>query len=222
MAEIKGLIFDLDGVIVDTARYHFLAWRKLANSLGFDFNEEQNEQLKGVSRRKSIEQILAWGNVTMSNEEIESFMELKNNWYLEHINKMTPNDVLPGADVFLNECKALGYQLALGSASKNALGILDKLELIPLFDAIIDGNKATKSKPDPQVFTMGAAQIGLKPEDCIVFEDAIAGVQAAHNGGMRAVGIGDPNTLAEADAVYPNLLDLHITDIIKKLTTQTA
>lgn len=219
MAEFKGLLFDLDGVIVDTARYHFLAWRKMANSLGFDINEEQNEQLKGISRRKSIEQIIAWGNIKLTDEEIDSYMEQKNTWYLEHINKMTPNDVLPGADRFLKECKAIGYRLALGSASKNAMSILKKLELIPLFDAIIDGNKAQKSKPDPQVFLLGAEGLGLPPEQCIVFEDAIAGIQAAHNGNMLAVGIGQPEILTEAELVYPNLYGLHISTVIKQLTT---
>jgi beta-phosphoglucomutase len=222
MNNIKGLLIDLDGVIVDTAEYHFLAWRRMANELGFDFNEAQNEQLKGVSRRKSVEQILTWGNISATEAEIEDLMKQKNGWYVEYINAMKPQDVLPGADVFLRESKAAGYKLALGSASKNAMHILDKLQLTSLFDAIIDGHKATKSKPDPEVFLAGATELGLAPEQCIVFEDAIAGVEAAHNGNMLAVGIGKADVLTDADVVYPGLNGLHISNIIKELTTNKA
>jgi beta-phosphoglucomutase len=222
MNQIHGLLFDLDGVLVDTAKYHFLAWRRMANEMGFDFTEAQNEQLKGISRRQSIERIFSWGNIAADEGEIEKYMKLKNSWYLEYIDAMTPQDVLPGADVFLRHCKARGYKIALGSASKNARHILDKLELTALFDALIDGNKATRSKPDPQVFLLGAEELGLAPQQCLVFEDAIAGIQAAHNGKMLAVGIGKADILTEADVVYPNLNGLHIEDIIAHLTTIKA
>jgi beta-phosphoglucomutase len=217
MAEIKGLIFDLDGVIVDTAKYHFLAWRRMANELGFDFDEHQNEKLKGISRRQSIELILGWGQIKLSEEEIERYMRLKNEWYLEYIKTMQPGEILPGAAEFLAECKKLGYKIALGSASKNALFILDKLHLTPLFDAVIDGNKATLSKPDPQVFLKGAEALGLLPQHCLVFEDAEAGVDAAHNGGMKAVGIGDPAILKHADYVIEGLGKAHIRQILENL-----
>ena len=221
MAQIKGLIFDLDGVIVDTAGYHFKAWRKMANELGFDFNEHQNEQLKGVSRRQSIELILNWGGKTLPEAEIERFMTLKNTWYLEFIEQLAPANVLPGADVFLRESKAASYRIALGSASKNSRMILDKLELTDLFDAIIDGNIATESKPNPQVFLKGADALGLTPNQSLVFEDAIAGIKAAHNGGMLAVGIGNPKILTEAEVVYPGLNNLSISTVINDLETIT-
>lgn len=217
MSDIKGLLFDLDGVIVDTAKFHFLAWRKMANELGFDFTEEQNEELKGISRMQSILLILEWGNKTLSDEQISEYMTLKNDWYLEYINKMTPKDVLPGADDFLSECKQLGFKIALGSASKNALTILDHLSLTHLFDAIIDGNVVTESKPHPQVFLKGANSLSLAPEQCLVFEDAIAGIQAAHNGNMKAVGIGNAEILTEADVVYPGLNNIHINEILSQL-----
>ena len=214
MLEIKGLLFDLDGVLVDTAKYHFLAWRKMANDLGIDFTEEQNEELKGVSRRNSILKILAWGGIEMSDAEIERLMALKNNWYLEYIDTLTPNHVLPGADVFLKDCKAKGFKIALGSASKNATPILNQLKLTTLFDAIIDGNVVTASKPDPAVFKQAAMALYLNPEQCLVFEDAKAGIEAAKKGGMKAIGIGQESVLGEADLVLPGLNDQQIEDIL--------
>ena len=214
MSEIKGLLFDLDGVLVDTAKYHFLAWRKMANDLGIDFTEEQNEELKGVSRRNSILKILAWGGIEMSDTEIERLMALKNDWYLEYIDTLTPNDVLPGADVFLKDCKAKGFKIALGSASKNAVPILNHLKLTALFDAIIDGNVVTASKPDPAVFAQGADALQLNPEQCLVFEDAKAGIEAAKKGGMKAIGIGQKSVLGEADLVLAGLNDHQIEDIL--------
>lgn len=217
MTAIKALLFDLDGVLVDTAKFHFLAWRKMANALGFDFDESQNEALKGLSRRESMEIILRWGSKSLSEPEIQQYMQQKNEWYLAYVNDMTPEDVLPGADAFLMECKAEGYQLALGSASKNARKILDKVGLTPIFKAIIDGNIATKSKPNPQVFLKGAEALSTDPLNCLVFEDAIAGIQAAHNGNMRAVGIGQPDILSEAELVFPGLNGLHISEVIAQL-----
>jgi beta-phosphoglucomutase len=217
MATIKGLIFDLDGVLVDTAKYHFLAWRKMANVLGFDFTEHQNEELKGISRKESIERILSWGNIHLSDAEKERYMTLKNELYLTYIQAMNADEVLPGAPAFLRDCKQKGYKVALGSASKNARLILDKLELTGFFDALIDGNLATESKPNPQVFLKGAAAMGLEPNQCLVFEDAVAGVQAAHNGGMLAVGIGRPEVLNSADLVIPGLHSATINQIIDQL-----
>jgi beta-phosphoglucomutase len=219
MEHIKGLIFDLDGVLVDTAKYHFLAWRRMANALGFDFNEHQNEQLKGVSRKQSLALILSWGGITLSPADFEKYMRLKNDWYLEFIQKMQPDDALPGAEIFLRQCKAAGYKIALGSASKNSRLILDKLQFTHFFDAIIDGNVATESKPNPQVFLLGAKALGLTPNQCLVFEDAIAGIQAAHNGGMLAVGIGQPEILTQAEVVYPGLDGLQIAAILNELKT---
>ncbi|RZJ79696.1 MAG: beta-phosphoglucomutase [Flavobacterium sp.] len=210
MSTITACIFDLDGVIVDTAVYHYQAWRRLANELGFDFTEEQNEELKGISRIESLNIILNWGNVQKSEEEMHTLATKKNNWYVEMITKMTPKEILPGAKEFLELVKANGYATALGSASKNSETILKQIGLFDHFDVLVDGNKVTKSKPDPAVFLVGAEELGVEPSACVVFEDAIAGVQAALAGGMKAVGIGNAETLKDADLVVAGLHQMTI------------
>lgn len=210
MSKIKACIFDLDGVIVDTAVYHYKAWRRLANQLGFDFTEEQNEELKGISRIESLKIILNWGEVSKSDEEMQKLATLKNNWYVEMITKMTPNEILPGAQEFLALVREKSYLTALGSASKNSETILKQIGLMEMFDALVDGNKVTKSKPDPEVFLVGAQELNVKPEECVVFEDAIAGVQAAKRGNMKAVGIGKKEILTEADLVVSGLFEMTI------------
>ena len=202
---IEACIFDLDGVIVDTAVYHYKAWKRLANQLGFDFTEEQNEHLKGVSRIRSLELILGWGGVTKTEAEKEELATRKNNWYVEMINQMKPDEILPGAKEFLEACKDAGIKTALGSASKNSMTILEKVNIVGLFDAVVDGNKVTKAKPDPEVFLTGVRELGVDPSRCVVFEDAIAGVEAALRGGMKAVGVGSVNVLGEADLVISGL-----------------
>jgi len=205
MKTIKACIFDLDGVIVDTAVYHYQAWKRLANELGFDFTEHQNEQLKGVSRMRSLDLILGWGNVVKTDEEKLKLATRKNEWYTEMITRMTPAEILPGAREFVQKCKDAGYKTAIGSASKNSLTILSKLGLVPLFDAIVDGNKVSIPKPDPEVFLNAAKEVGVEPPACVVFEDAVAGIEAALNGGMKAVGIGSPETLTRAQRVVSGL-----------------
>jgi beta-phosphoglucomutase len=205
MTDIKACIFDLDGVIVDTAVYHYKAWKRLANELGFDFTEEQNEQLKGVSRVRSLQLILGWGGVTKTEAEQTELATRKNEWYVDMINQMTPAEILPGALDFLEACRAAGLKTALGSASKNSMTILNKVGIAHLFDTIVDGNHVSAPKPDPEVFLKGAEALGVAPAECVVFEDAIAGVQAAKNGGMKAVGIGSPETLSQADLVVSGL-----------------
>lgn len=187
---IRGFLFDLDGVLIDTAQYHFLAWQRMAAELGIHFGEAENEQLKGVSRAESLNRILAWGGKTLSDAEKQHWMTLKNDWYLELVRGMPADDYLPGAHEFLRASRAAGIKVALGSASKNAPLILERLGWIPLFDALVDGNVVTASKPDPEVFLEGARRLGLKPEECVVFEDSEAGVEAARRGGMKVVGIG--------------------------------
>lgn len=210
MSKIKACIFDLDGVIVDTAVYHYKAWRRLANQLGFDFTEEQNEELKGISRIESLKIILNWGAVSKSDEEMQELATLKNTWYVDMITKMTPEEILPGAKEFLELVRENNYLTALGSASKNSETILNQIGLIHLFDALVDGNKVTKSKPDPAVFLVGAKELNVNPEECVVFEDAIAGVQAAKAGKMKAVGIGKAEVLNEADVVVAGLFEMTI------------
>jgi len=202
---IQACIFDLDGVIVDTAVYHYKAWKRLANELGFDFTEEQNEHLKGVSRIRSLELILQWGGVTKTDAEKEELATRKNEWYVDMINQMTPDEILPGAKEFLQACKKAGIKTALGSASKNSATILEKVNITDLFDAVVDGNKVTQPKPNPEVFLTGARELGIEPSHCVVFEDAIAGVQAALRGGMKAVGVGSVKVLGEADLVINGL-----------------
>jgi beta-phosphoglucomutase len=215
MSNFKACIFDLDGVIVDTAVYHYKAWKRLANELGFDFTEEANERLKGISRKESLELILGWGGVEKPEPERNELAHRKNSWYVEMISEMTPAEILPGAREFLSNLKEAGYLIALGSASKNAGIILTKVGLNDYFDAIVDGNIITASKPDPQVFLMGAEILGVAPSECVVFEDAIAGIEAAKGGGMKVVGIGASENLTEADLVIAGLHEMNLEKLEK-------
>lgn len=211
---IKGCIFDLDGVVVDTARYHFKAWQKLAKGLGFDFTEEHNERLKGVSRMASLNILLEVGGLSLPDPEKQILAAQKNTWYLEYIRKMTPAEILPGVTEFLDLLRSVGMKIALGTASKNARIILTQIGLSEAFDSIVDGNRVSNAKPDPEVFLIAAADLKLKPNDCMVFEDAIAGVEAAHNGGMMCVGIGHPGILSKADKIIPDFKGATL-DLIK-------
>ncbi|PKG53301.1 beta-phosphoglucomutase [Olleya sp. 1-3] len=204
----KGFIFDLDGVIVDTAKYHFLAWQNLAKSIGIDFTHEQNEQLKGVSRVKSLEKILEWGNKTISEELFASLMGKKNEEYLSFIEKMNDEEVLPDVPKILAYLIAQKQPISLGSASKNARPILDKVNLLSKFDAIVDGNDVSKAKPDPEVFLIAAQHLNMIPENCIVFEDSVAGVQAANTANMISIGIGERNVLHEADYIFSDFTEI--------------
>lgn len=216
MNNIQACLFDLDGVIVDTAVYHYKAWKRLANQLGFNFTEEQNELLKGVSRVRSLEIILEIGGVTKTEAEKEELATRKNTWYVEMITQMQPDEILPGAREFVQACRDAGIKTALGSASKNSMTILEKIGMVNLFDAIIDGNKVSKAKPDPEVFLKGAEALGVAPSACVVFEDAIAGVEAAINGEMKVVGIGSPKVLKGANLVVNGLDEMSL-EILKTL-----
>ena len=211
-----AFIFDLDGVIVDTAKYHFLAWKNLANALGFDFTEEQNELLKGVSRIQSLEILLSIGKVELPGAEKEKLLLQKNKEYLEYVNKMTSEEILPGVNDLLNFLEINDIKYALGSASKNAPLILEKVGLLNRFTAIVDGNDVSKAKPDPEVFLIGAKKLGMKPENCVVVEDAIAGIQAANAAKMISIGIGDANVLNEADYVFKDMTAI-TPDFLKNL-----
>ncbi|SKB26633.1 beta-phosphoglucomutase [Parapedobacter luteus] len=206
----EAFIFDLDGVLVDTATFHYRAWRRLANELGFDFSMQQNELLKGVSRMQSLEQVLTWGRMQQAGLDKEHLAEKKNAWYLELVERMGPDDVLPGVLAFLRAAKATGIRTALGSASKNARLILDRTGLQGYFDAVIDGNAVVLSKPHPEVFLRAAEALGAAPDACLVFEDAQAGIDAAKAAGMSAVGIGSGTALQRADLVVAGLADLKI------------
>lgn len=212
----KAFIFDLDGVIVDTAKFHYLAWKELADELGFEFTEEQNEQLKGVSRVASLEILLKIGNIQINDERKTTLLKEKNEQYLRYIAKMGQGEILPGIKNLLAYLKENEIPFSLGSASKNARLILKILDLYDLFDAIVDGNDVSSAKPNPEVFLIAAKKLNKDPQDCIVIEDAQAGIQAANNANMISVGIGDKKVLKEASFVLNNTGELTI-DFVKKL-----
>ncbi|MEC0240708.1 beta-phosphoglucomutase [Paenibacillus dokdonensis] len=208
LEHMKGSIFDLDGVIVDTAKYHFLAWRELAKELGFEFTEEHNERLKGVSRMESLRILLEIGGVQATEAEQQCMAQEKNDRYVKYISQLDESELLPGVRTYLTGLRMRGIGIALGSASKNAEFILERLQIASLFDAVIDGNKVSKAKPDPEVFLKGCEALRLDPSHCVVFEDAAAGVQAGKAAGCGVVGIGRPEILSEADLVVSGLIDL--------------
>jgi beta-phosphoglucomutase len=213
MRHTEACIFDLDGVIVDTARYHFLAWKRLTDQLGIHFTLEDNERLKGVSRMASLEIILEIGNLKLDEDKKQEYATLKNRWYVEYISMMTPEEILPGCVKFINEIRAAGIRVAIGSASKNTPMILERVGIKNLFDAVSDGNIINKAKPDPEVFLKAADMVGVKPYNCVVFEDAVAGIQAAINAGMTSVGIGSPKILTKADFVISGLSEMNLTKL---------
>jgi beta-phosphoglucomutase len=210
---IKACLFDLDGVLVDTARFHYLAWKKLADKLGFEFTEHDNERLKGISRMDSLEILLEIGRIKLSNEQKALYAKQKNEVYLQYIEQMTPQDVLPGVRDFLEELRNHQIKTGLGSASKNARLILNKTDIARYFDVIVDGNLVNRAKPDPEVFTLGAGMLDVNNEQCIVFEDAVAGIEAAYHAGMKSVGIGSADILKKADLVFPGFEGLHLKDL---------
>ena len=219
MSDYRGIIFDLDGVIVDTAKFHFLAWKKLANDLGFDITLEQNEKLKGVSRVHSLEQILQWGGKTVSEADFERLMVSKNEDYLARISHMSEDDLLPGVKEVLDFLTENDIPFSLGSASKNARPILKSLKIYDRFTAIVDGNDVQKAKPDPEVFLIASEKLQMKPSDCIVFEDSVAGVQAAKRANMISIGIGEEEVLGEADHIFPDFTQIQI-EFIKNIVTK--
>ena len=208
MKNKRAILFDLDGVIVDTAHFHFHAWRNLAKKLAIDFDEKDNEQLKGVSRVESLKKILKWGNKTISDQEFEQLMHEKNEEYLSYVDQMTPHDILPGVMHTLNFLKEQNVKIGLGSASKNAKRILANVELADFFDTIVDGITVSKAKPDPEVFLKGAEFLGELPENCVVFEDSIAGIEAANRGNMISIGIGNVKTLTKADYCFNDFTEI--------------
>jgi beta-phosphoglucomutase len=214
MNKIKACLFDLDGVVVDTAKYHYLAWNRLANSLGFNFTEKDNERLKGVSRMRSLEILLSVGKVNPSEKEKLKMAKEKNDWYVEYISKLDESEILPGVKEFLIELRQNGIKIALGSASKNSMIILNNLNLTSYFDAIIDGNKVSKAKPDPEVFLLGARELNVQPSECVVFEDAQAGIDAAKAANMKVIGIGQKDVLVNVDKIFEGLSNAHM-DIIE-------
>jgi len=205
---MEGAIFDLDGVIADTAQFHYMAWKRLANQLGFDFKEEDNERLKGVSRMDSLNILLEIGDINLDDEEKRKLASLKNQWYVEYISGITEEAILPGAKDYLIALKKKGTRIALGSASKNARLILDNVGLTDFFEVIVDGTIISAAKPDPQVFMKGADGLGVAYNRCVVFEDSEAGIEAAIRGQMHTIGIGDSTQLKKAELVVDGLYQL--------------
>lgn len=211
--QIKAFLFDLDGVLVDTANFHYLAWRRLANQLGFELSPAMNEALKGVSRMDSLDRILDWGHIRMTDGEKQHLADTKNGWYVEMIRSMTPEDILPGALSLLRSLKERGTLLGLGSASRNAGTILKMTGLEVWFDVVVDGHTVRRSKPDPEVFLTGANALRVDPEACVVVEDAEMGLQAACAAGMFAVGIGDPAHLPSARICFPDIAAFRLEEV---------
>lgn len=215
MSDIKGFIFDLDGVLTDTAEYHYRGWQRLADEEGLPFDRTANEALRGVSRRESLLLILK-GHL-VSEEKMQEMMERKNRYYVEYIQQISPEDMLPGALDLLHEIRAAGLKCAIGSASKNTCTVVEKLGIDQLVDAISDGYSVNNPKPAPDLFLHAAGQLGLPPIQCVVVEDATAGVEAAIAGGFRSIGLGPVDRVGEADVVYASLADLHLGRILSDL-----
>ncbi len=215
MRQIKAFIFDLDGVLVDTAEYHYLGWKRLADEEGIPFNRKDNEALRGIPRRESL--LLILKGRSYPEEKIQEMMERKNHYYFEFIQSVTPADMLPGALGLLHEIHAAGMKVAIGSASKNTCAVVDKLGISTLVDAISDGYSVDKQKPAPDLFLHAASQLGLPPAECVVVEDATAGILAAQAGGFRSIGLGPVERVGMAGLVLPSLEGIHLNQILAKL-----
>lgn len=210
---LKAILFDLDGVIVDTAKYHYIAWKALADRLGIYFDETINERLKGVSRMASLDILLEHSDRNDTEAEKEALATEKNNNYVGMVQKITPADILPGVTGFLHELKEAGIRSAVCSASKSAGMIIDLLELNHFFDEVLGGADVTKPKPDPEIFELARDRLGLRSDECVVLEDAFAGIEAAKRAGMKAVGIGDKKILTNADVVYRDMTCFSVRDV---------
>jgi len=215
--KISACIFDMDGVLVHTEMHHFFAWKRLAKTLGFTIDEEFNEKLKGVSRTVCIDLILEHGGIQKTQHEKNKLAEQKNKWFLESVSSINENDVLPGVIDFLQDLRKNSYKMAVGSASKNAPLLLEKMGITSFFDAIIDGNKIQNAKPHPEVFLRAAQELAIDPFECVVFEDAQSGVEAAKTAGMFCVGVGDPVVLFKADVCIQNFVDMNLLKLHKLL-----
>ncbi len=218
-----GFIFDLDGVIVDTAKYHYLAWKSLADQLGIPFSEEQNESFKGVSRKRCLEILLELGDIEVSQEQFDAWLLEKNEDYLSYIAKMDESEILPDVTRVLKYLREENVPMALGSASKNARPILERVGLLEYFETIVDGNAVTKAKPDPEVFLIAARDLKLSPSNCVVFEDALAGIEAANSASMISVGIGNPNVLKDAIYNFRDFTEIDsafLTELVQTLSSR--
>jgi beta-phosphoglucomutase len=214
-SSIKGFIFDLDGVLTDTAEYHYRGWKRLADEIGILFSREDNEHLRGIPRRESLRLILKGRQYP--EEQILEMMERKNRYYLDFIREISPRDLLPGARELLEEIRTSGMKSAIGSASKNASEVIERLGIADLLDTVSDGHSVERQKPAPDLFLHAAAQLGLSPAECVVVEDAASGIEAALAGGFRSVGLGPRERVGRAEVVLPSLEGVHLKDLLAKL-----
>jgi beta-phosphoglucomutase len=205
-----AVIFDLDGVIVDTAHYHYIAWKRLASEFNINLTPQQNELLKGVSRKRSLEIILELGNIHLEEAERERLAEKKNKWFVEYIESIRPEEIFPGVRELLQAIRQQGIKVALASSSKNAPRVIELLGIAHEFDTVVDGTMVTHSKPDPEIFLLAASKLNINPADCIVFEDAEAGVEAAVAAGMKCVGVGSEQQLGKANQVIARTGDFKV------------
>lgn len=207
---LKACIFDLDGVIVDTSRYHFLAWKRLMKSLGSDLSEEENSSLRGVPRDESLRLLLRMKDMSVTSEEFERLLELKNAWYREYLVLLNDGDIIEGALELLRQLRGRGLRLGLASSSKNAREVIGRLGIEACFDAIVDGNMISRAKPHPQIFLLCAGMLDAAPGECAVFEDAASGIDAARSAGMLSVGVEAENILEKADLKVKSLQELDL------------
>ena len=210
----RAFIFDLDGVITETSEYHYMAWKTVCKKIGYDLTRKKNEELKGVNRSKCLDMIMEWAKIRLSEKEIESLLEAKNNIYKDYIKDLNENDVCEGVLNFINDAIKNNIKIALYSASRNAKRILCQLKIIDLFTVIIDGNNVSNAKPDPEGFKIAADLTKTNTKDCVVFEDSISGIEGANKLNMYTVGIGSRDVLKNADVVYKGFKNLKIKDII--------
>lgn len=199
---IKACIFDLDGVIVDTAHYHYLAWKRLADELGYHLTELENERLKGVSRMQSLDIILDLAGISLNQKHREILADKKNAWFQEYIERMSPEEIFPGIKKLIQQLRESAMKVGLASSSKNAKTVIALLEIEKEFDAVVDGNMIHHTKPHPEIFLTTAKKLGIDPSFCVVIEDAAAGVEAALRAGMKCIGIGPHELLQKADKVF--------------------
>ena len=207
---IKGCIFDLDGVIVDTAHYHYLAWKRLAAELGYNLSERENEQLKGVSRMRSLEIILELAGISFGEAEKNKLADKKNAWFIEYVQQISPDEIFPGVQQLIQDLKSNGIKVGLASSSKNAGTVIRLLQLQHEFDAIVDGSMIRHTKPHPEIFLKTAKMLGVTPKACVVIEDAEAGVEAALAAGMKCIGIGSPELLKKSNKVFPRTSGINL------------
>lgn len=212
---IQAVIFDLDGVIVDTAHYHYIAWKRLASEFGITLTPQHNELLKGVSRMRSLEIVLSLGNIQLSDSEKEALADKKNKWFIEYIESVRPEEIFPGVKDMLVNCRKKNLKVALASSSKNAPRVIELLGVANLFDTMVDGTMITHTKPDPEIFLLAAKRLGVSPDKCVVFEDAEAGVEAAIAAGMKCIGVGSPEQLGKANFIVKQTADFNLSNLDK-------